>query len=387
MAFSQVQAGHSVDVLSFDDVSGGGFFELPEGVPWIRLDAEWMFRSGTKPPWRWRTILTGSMRRLGLMRSYTFNALGWHLTGRPIVKRVEEYLNYRKPDVVVTFKIEPLEILVSARPRYHVQRIAWMHGNPEKELRYCEPTLFGYRGVLRDRALKTFDLICVLLDRYKPLYPPEIQARIRVIPNIVRHPRYRFPWHQRPPLVIAAGSFAPVKRFDLLIEAWAQVASVCPEWKLEIWGDGALRDHYDSLIEACGVRSSVSLPGRGSDIDQIFGRAQLLVHPASYEGFGLVIAEALARGVPVMGFSDCSGVNHLIQDGLNGVLVVPGANVVKSLSSAMIQALTHREVLKSLSQNTVQSVAEYTAEASVARWQRAFQELGLPETTKAREFS
>ena len=67
--------------------------------------------------------------------------------------------------------------------------------------------------------------------------------------------------------------------------------------------------------------------------------AKFLVMSSLYEGFGLVTAEALACGLPVIGFADCEGTNELVLDGRNGRLVDPGADRAEALSVAMRQLI------------------------------------------------
>ena len=63
--------------------------------------------------------------------------------------------------------------------------------------------------------------------------------------------------------------------------------------------------------------------GHTNAITRAYLAASLLCHPAEHEGWGLAVTEAIAAGVPAVGFADCPGVNQLIRDGENGVLV-PG---------------------------------------------------------------
>ena len=64
--------------------------------------------------------------------------------------------------------------------------------------------------------------------------------------------------------------------------------------------------------------------GHTDAIEAEYLAAALLAHPAEHEGWGLAVTEAMAAGVPAVGFADCPGVNQLIRDGVNGLLVRAG---------------------------------------------------------------
>jgi glycosyltransferase involved in cell wall biosynthesis len=100
------------------------------------------------------------------------------------------------------------------------------------------------------------------------------------------------------------GRLRPSKGLDVLLRAWARVSRRFPDWHLVIAGFDA--DHYQSLLVALaselGLADSIEWPGavHGQDRERVFGAADVLVLPSYYENFGLVVAEALVRGVPVV---------------------------------------------------------------------------------------
>ncbi|MEV4687358.1 glycosyltransferase [Microbacterium sp. LWH3-1.2] len=125
-----------------------------------------------------------------------------------------------------------------------------------------------------------------------------------------------------PHLVVMLNRLAPQKRVDLAIRAWVRVVEAVPEARLDVYGDGPLREELQGLIDELGVAASVSLHGATADRDAIFDRAALFVTSTAFEGQGLSIAEALARGLPVVSFDARYGPRETT-DGA-GVLVPPG---------------------------------------------------------------
>uniref|UniRef100_UPI000FD7B487 glycosyltransferase n=1 Tax=Microbacterium sp. CPCC 204701 TaxID=2493084 RepID=UPI000FD7B487 len=149
------------------------------------------------------------------------------------------------------------------------------------------------------------------LDRYDAVIWPtaaqrdEVAARFgdpgtfHVVPNTIElGPE---PVAARDPRrVVMLNRLAPQKRVDLAIRAWTRVVAAVPEARLEVYGDGPLRDELQQLIGELGVAASVTLKGATDDRDAVFDRAALFLTSTAFEGQGLSIAEALARGLPVV---------------------------------------------------------------------------------------
>ena len=104
--------------------------------------------------------------------------------------------------------------------------------------------------------------------------------------------------------VIAVGRYCYEKGYDHLLQAWAIVQDRCADWRLDVFGDGD-RSAYEALMDQCAIdRSRCKLNQRTQNIQQEFERSAISVCSSRFEGFGLVIIEAMACGVPVVSF-DC----------------------------------------------------------------------------------
>ena len=139
--------------------------------------------------------------------------------------------------------------------------------------------------------------------------------RIRIIINGTNLPPE--PWEEGPdPLFVGIGRLVPHKRFEIAVKAWEQVRPHTGG-RLVIAGQGP---ELESLRAMAG--EGVELPGKISEADkeQLIGSAWLMVHPASHEGWGLVITEAAAYGTPSLAFR-VPGLRDSVVDGMSGVLV------------------------------------------------------------------
>ncbi|MEZ5204681.1 MAG: glycosyltransferase [Acidimicrobiales bacterium] len=141
------------------------------------------------------------------------------------------------------------------------------------------------------------------------------RERIRIIINGTDLPAEASP-EGAEPLFVGLGRLVPHKRFDLAVEAFNQIQPLIGG-RLVIAGDGPERER---LLELAGP--GVEIPGRISEADKeaLLRDSWLMVHPASHEGWGLVITEAAAHGTPSLAYR-VPGLQDSIVDGMSGVLV------------------------------------------------------------------
>ena len=123
--------------------------------------------------------------------------------------------------------------------------------------------------------------------------------------------------------VISIGRYEFDKGNDLLLCVWAEVEKQMPEWHLDIYGDG-FREPFQRLMGQLGIDTShCHLFGPTSDVKQEYLNSSVFVLPSRFEGFGLVLIEAMACGVPVVSFDCENGPRSIITDGVDGFLISP----------------------------------------------------------------
>lgn len=157
---------------------------------------------------------------------------------------------------------------------------------------------------------------------YRKLGLPGV--RIEAVPNSVPAPALP-PADPAAKTVVAAGRLTRVKRYDVLIDAFAAVAADHPDWKLRIYGTGdAIQDLRGALarqIEERGLGEQVFLMGAVHPMEPEWVKGSIAAVTSQRESFGMTIVEAMRCGLPVVS-TDCPyGPREIIEDGVDGRLV------------------------------------------------------------------
>ncbi|HJD15957.1 MAG TPA: glycosyltransferase family 4 protein [Candidatus Enterococcus stercoripullorum] len=121
-------------------------------------------------------------------------------------------------------------------------------------------------------------------------------------------------------IILNVGRLTPDKRQELLIRAWEKNDEK-NDWELWIAGEGELKEYLEKLVKELNLSDSVKFISASKNIEDIYRKASFFAFSSRFEGFGLVLLEAMSYGIPCLSFDCPSGPRDIIQDNYNGYLI------------------------------------------------------------------
>ncbi|WAP55227.1 glycosyltransferase family 4 protein [Streptomyces sp. S465] len=194
-------------------------------------------------------------------------------------------------------------------------------------------------------------------------------VRVEAVPNSVPEPGLA-PADGTGKWVVAAGRLAPVKRYDLLIRAFAKVSEARPDWRLRIYGGGAQYAKLRALIDQLGLYNHVFLMGPANPLDPEWAKGSIAAVTSSLESFGMTIVEAMRCGLPVVA-TDCPhGPAEIIDNGVDGRLVPTGDS--DAIAAALLDLINNDELRQQMGQAALKDSARFDPSRVAGRYETLF---------------
>jgi len=325
--------GWTVALIAFEDPSTAPYYPHHPDVRIIRLGMKSRRRAATSGAFamvRRQRLLRGALKRL-------------------------------RPELVVSFLTRTNVLAVMACRSLGIPVIVSERNNPA--LQGVGPVWSRLRRMTYPRAVGLITMTQGAMD----WFTAAMQVRGWVIPNPV--PPAVWAAERRPEgrTIGAVGRLVPQKGFDLLLAAFARVAPKIADWKLVIWGEGPDRDALERQRDRLGLTDRVSLPGVTEKPGEWIAQSDLFVLSSRFEGWGIVVGEAMGAGLPVISF-DCQwGPAEMIEQERSGLLVPNGD--IDALGQAIVALCTDEPRRAALGTAARERMAQFGHDQVLARWQ------------------
>ncbi len=286
---------------------------------------------------------------------------------RQRIRALHDVLRQRSPQTVVSFidrmNVVTLKAATSlGDPVIVSERIDPRHHEPGRIWRWLRR---------RTYPLCTAQVVLThsVRDWCRQLAP---RQPVHVIPNPARRPETGSTDASREwapadrSVLLGMGRLHPQKGFDRLLPIFARLRSAHPNWHLVLLGEGDERARLEAQVRDLGLQQHVSLPGWVSDVDGALSRSDLFVLPSRYEGFGNVVAEALACGVPVVTMDCPSGPGEIVRDGVDG-LIVPAEDTAR-LEQALDRVMGDAQLRDQFSARGPEVLDRFSEQKFLAQW-------------------
>jgi len=334
-----VKRGFRVGLITWDSTDAVPHYQLDPSVLWMKLG---LGLPGVRAGW------------------------GLRLRRQFAIRRIAKYF---KPDVSIGFQVGTFIAARTAMLGMGIPMIAAERNSPDL-------FDFVFRGKKQRRrselALKIADCITVQLDTYHDKYPAKLRQRIVTIPNPVQpleSPAYPNEVIDAPKRILNVGRLSYQKNQDLLIRAFARIASDNPDWVLTLVGEGEKRGEIEGLIAEKGLRNRIELIGAVTDVDAWYCASAFLAFPSLWEGFPNALVEAFRQGLPAVGLERTAGVNELLKHNETGILA---SDDEFSFATALQAMIDDAEFRRRAGRMARESILCYEPESIFNQWAKLF---------------
>ena len=264
-----------------------------------------------------------------------------------------------KPDIVVGFWIQSTFYVSSYCKRHGIKLFYTERNDPRRQYGRLLRTM---REILVSRC----DGVVFQTNDAMSYFGEDVQKKSIVIHNpvyscaktICSSPDGR---------IVSVGRLSPQKNHKLLIEAFSRIAPVFPSCRLEIYGEGPLKDELLVFVRSLNLDGKVLFPGTFKDVLDRIWSASLFVLSSDYEGMPNTLLEALSLGLPCISTDcPCGGPREIINNGENGILVPVGD--VSSLSEAMLRVLSDSTLSTSMRHEAIKICDTHNEDKIFQMW-------------------
>lgn len=346
------ELGHEVMLLTYEQGAHPPVYPLHPGIVFKDLDTRFF-----------------TLKKYGLARR-----LAEHFRlQRKFKQRLQQVVDEFQPDIIhaTTYSLSLVKIILNLR----TQAKKTMESQVSFESVMKATDLKG-RGLLEKAAarwdayilkyLRRFDAFFTLTkgdtEKWRPYYD-----HITVIPNPLTHYPDEVKDHSKTLYrIICAGRLAPQKGFDLLIDAFATVADQCPDWHIDIFGSGDDHDKLQQQIADNHLQGRIIIHPATDRIYDEFQASDFFLFSSRFEGWGLVIVEAMSCGIPVVSFRCDYGPEDIITDGKDGLLVTDGN--IRELGEKTLWMINHPDERRKMGTEARLSAKKYRKEIISQQW-------------------
>lgn len=282
--------------------------------------------------------------------------------------RLHAIVEEKRPDVVITptYTVEYMRAIMSLKPMTRI--IVEAHSA------FIDDMMGGglknkISKYLLLQSIKRCDLMIALTRGDTQHWHKEIQNVATVVNPVSDYPAIIDDVPKVAGRIVSVGRLQPQKRFDRLIDAFSLISDRHPGWFIDIYGGGCEQQNLEKLIERRGLVGRVNLKGESDDVFTEYKRSQFFAFSSDTEGFGLVLTEAMACGIPAVSVDCPFGPAEIIENGVTGLLAKLDVN---DLAEKMEWMITHEAERTEMGARARKEATRYQMKYVMKDWLQAY---------------
>lgn len=291
-------------------------------------------------------------------------------------KELKDYLYKEKPDIVISTLGRDLDFLTTINDgsikigESHIARLYSRNFHLLEQKGGVFKLLAKYGRWKQERCTKKLDALVLLTKQDADCW--QGTTKTYVIPNSLPfYPQESSTCENK--RAICVGRLSEQKGMEYLIEAWSYVHKNHPDWKLDIYGYGELKEEMTRSIATLDLTDVISINEPTNEIIQKYLESSIYIMSSRFEGFGMVLLEAMACGVPCISFDCPYGPADIIRNGEDGFLV-EHLNT-RALANSICQLIEQPELRKRFGEKAKKNITRYSKDNVMKQWTELFNEL------------
>ena len=299
------------------------------------------------------------------------------LLEKKLQKKYNDIINKIRPDIVitVTYYVECLKVISKCSIpntrilESHVDKDFLLKNDPTTKKDLITRLRLSYENWGVNHYAKKFDLLIALTEQDANNWSKTLNTTI--ITNMVhlRNDGIRSKLNNKH--VIFAGRYSMEKGIFELFEIWKKVYQKHPDWQLDLYGEGSLRNTL--VTKAKELNANINVNESTDNIFEKYQESSVFVLCSVFEAFGLVIPEAMSCGLPVVSFDCPFGPRHIITNGIDGFLI-PNRDI-QLFADRVCELIESEEMRIRIGQAAILTAKKYSAEQIIPKWIELYENL------------
>lgn len=276
---------------------------------------------------------------------------------------LQKIIDEFQPDIILSFDAA-MSVVLTEETKYTAALITMNHGpepikRPNREIRALEKG-----AVLQVLTLSHKTIAEKTMPKVKTVVIGDAVPQYNAQADLYKKTNHK---------IIFVGAINRTrKRPHIVIKAFKKIAHKYPNWLIEFWGAAEHQSYMvqlKTMIKSYALEKQISLNGVTKEVSKVLQAADIFVCPSAEEGFCLALSEGLSMGLPAIGYKSCPGVNNLIINDFNGLLVDDG---VEPYAQALDKLMSDKNLRIYMGQNAKKSMCQYTPEKILYAWENLF---------------